>query len=56
MIAQDNLEQNERVADMTALGRGGLPDDIGPRIACLLSEGNRWVNTQPIEVSGGMSN
>jgi hypothetical protein len=29
--------------------------DIGPMIASLLSEDNRWVNTQHIEVSGGMS-
>ena len=41
--------------DMTALGRAGLPDDIGPMIASLLSEDNRWVNAQRIEVSGGMS-
>jgi hypothetical protein len=31
------------------------PDDIGPAIASLLSENNRWVNAQRIEVSGGMS-
>ena len=37
----------------TALGRAGLPDDIGPMIAALLSEDNRWVNGQRIEVSGG---
>jgi NAD(P)-dependent dehydrogenase (short-subunit alcohol dehydrogenase family) len=46
---------DKRVADMTALGRVGLPDDIGPMIASLLSEDNRWVNAQRIEVSGGMS-
>ena len=40
---------------MTALGRTGLPDDIGPMIASLLSEENRRVNAQCIEVSGGMS-
>jgi NAD(P)-dependent dehydrogenase (short-subunit alcohol dehydrogenase family) len=31
----------------------GVPDDIGPMIADLLSENNRWVNAQRIEVSGG---
>ncbi len=31
----------------------GLTDDIGPMIASLLSEDNRWVNAQRIEVSGG---
>jgi len=41
--------------EMTALGRAGLPDDIGPMIASLLSEDNRWINAQRIEVSGGMS-
>jgi NAD(P)-dependent dehydrogenase (short-subunit alcohol dehydrogenase family) len=40
-------------ANMIALGRVGLPDDIGPMIASLLSEDNRWVNAQRIEVSGG---
>lgn len=46
---------NKMVSDVTALGRPGLPDDIGPMIASLLSEDNRWVNAQRIEVSGGMS-
>ena len=40
-------------ADMTSLGRVGLPDDIGPMIASLLTADNRWVNAQRIEVSGG---
>lgn len=52
---RDNPEYNKRVADMTALGRAGVPDDIGPMIAALLSDENRWVNGQRIEVSGGMS-
>ncbi len=50
---RDNPEVNKIFADMTALGRAGLPDDIGPMIASLLSEENRWVNAQRIEVSGG---
>ncbi len=53
-MVRDNPEFNKRVADMTALGRAGLPDDIGPMIASLLSDDNRWVNGQRIEVSGGM--
>lgn len=40
-------------AAMTALGRVGVADDIGPMIASLLSDANRWVNAQRIEVSGG---
>ena len=53
-MVRDNPEINKRVAEMTALGRVGVPDDIGPMIASLLSEDNRWVNAQRIEVSGGM--
>ena len=41
------------VAEATALGRAGVPDDIGPMIASLLSEDSRWVNAQRFEVSGG---
>jgi len=54
-MVRDNPELNKRVADMTALGRAGPPDDIGPIIASLLTDDNRWVNAQRIEVSGGMS-
>jgi len=54
-IVRDNPELNKRVAGITALGRVGQPDDIGPMIASLLSEDNRWVNAQRIEVSGGMA-
>ncbi|BBE34925.1 SDR family oxidoreductase [Sphingosinicella microcystinivorans] len=52
---RDNAEINKGLADMTALGRVGVPDDIGPMIANLLSEDNRWVNAQRIEVSGGQA-
>ena len=54
-MVRDNPEVNKRVADMTALGRAGQPDDIGPMIASLLSDDNRWINGQRIEVSGGMA-
>lgn len=50
---RDNPEINKIFAGITALGRAGLPDDIGPMIASLLTEDNRWVNAQRIEVSGG---
>jgi NAD(P)-dependent dehydrogenase (short-subunit alcohol dehydrogenase family) len=53
-MVRDNPEINQRVADMTTLGRAGVPDDLGPMIAALLSDENRWVNGQRIEVSGGM--
>lgn len=54
-MVRDNPELNQRVADMTALGRAGVPDDIGPLIASLVSESHRWVNGQRIEASGGMA-
>ena len=54
-MVRDNPEINKRVAEMTALGRAGVPDDIGPMIAALLSDENRWINGQRIEVSGGMA-
>jgi NAD(P)-dependent dehydrogenase (short-subunit alcohol dehydrogenase family) len=50
---RDNPEINGFIASQTALGRVGLPDDIGGAIASLLSEDNKWVNAQRIEVSGG---
>ena len=53
-MVRDNPDINRQIAAATALGRPGLPDDIGPMIASLLSEDNRWVNAQRIEVSGGM--
>lgn len=52
---RDNPDINKLFADMTALGRVGVPDDIGPMVASLLSEDNRWVNAQRIEVSGGQA-
>jgi NAD(P)-dependent dehydrogenase (short-subunit alcohol dehydrogenase family) len=54
-MVRDNPEVNKQVAAMTALGRVGVPDDIGPMITSILSDDNRWVNAQRIEVSGGMS-
>ena len=54
-MVRDNPELNKRVAEMTALGRAGVADDVGPMIAALLSDENRWVNAQRIEVAGGMA-
>jgi NAD(P)-dependent dehydrogenase (short-subunit alcohol dehydrogenase family) len=51
---RDDREVNAQIAGITAMGRVGLPDDIGGAVAALLSEGNRWVTGQRIEVSGGM--
>jgi len=51
---RDNAELNKFVASVTAMGRVGVPDDIGPMIATLLADENRWLTGQRIEVSGGM--
>jgi NAD(P)-dependent dehydrogenase (short-subunit alcohol dehydrogenase family) len=42
------------LASQTALGRVGVPDDIGGVVAFLCSEEGRWVNAQRLEASGGM--
>jgi len=54
-VVRDNPELNQRVAAMTALGRVGLPDDIGAAVAMLLAPESRWLNGQRIEFSGGMN-
>lgn len=52
---RDTPSYNEAFAAMTALGRVGVPDDIGPAVASLLGPDNRWVTAQRIEVSGGQN-
>lgn len=52
---RDTPDLNAAFAQMTALGRVGVPDDIGPVIANLLGEGNGWITGQRIEVSGGQA-
>ncbi|HXS89295.1 MAG TPA: SDR family oxidoreductase, partial [Steroidobacteraceae bacterium] len=54
-MVRDNPELNRRIASETALGRVGVPEDIGPMIAALLSDDDRWINAQRIEVSGGLA-
>jgi len=51
---RDNAQLNTAIAGQTALGRVGLPDDIGGAIAALLQPGNGWMTGQRVEVSGGM--
>jgi len=51
---RDNKQVNSFIASGTALGRVGLPDDIGDLIAALVSDDCRWVNAQRIEASGGV--
>lgn len=52
---RDNAGLNKMVAGITALGRTGLPDDIGGVVAFLCTEEGRWINGQRIEISGGMN-
>ncbi len=54
-VVRDNTQVNQMVAGVTALGRVGLPDDIGGVVAFLCTEEARWINAQRIEVSGGMN-
>jgi NAD(P)-dependent dehydrogenase (short-subunit alcohol dehydrogenase family) len=51
---RDNPQMNQYIASQTALGRAGLPDDIGAAVASLLAGDMAWVNGQRIEASGGM--
>jgi NAD(P)-dependent dehydrogenase (short-subunit alcohol dehydrogenase family) len=51
---RDNEQMNKGIASQTALGRVGLPDDIGPVVAFLCTEEAKWINAQRIEASGGM--
>lgn len=51
---RDNKDINQGIASQTPLGRVGLPEDIGPAIAALLSDDCRWMNAQRIELSGGI--
>ncbi|WP_437919887.1 SDR family NAD(P)-dependent oxidoreductase [Sphingobacterium sp. LRF_L2] len=51
---RDNKEINAHIAGITALGRVGLPQDIGVVVAFLCSEESSWITGQRIEVSGGM--
>ena len=52
---RDNKEINDHVASLTALGRVGLPDDIGGVVAFLCTEDSYWINGQRLEVSGGQA-
>jgi len=51
----DTPETRAYVAQLTALGRVGLPDDVGGVVAFLCTEDAKWLNGQRIEVTGGMS-
>ncbi|MCP1198756.1 SDR family NAD(P)-dependent oxidoreductase [Notoacmeibacter sp. MSK16QG-6] len=50
---RDNPEINKMVAETTAMGRAGQPDDIGAAVASLLLSERNWINGMRIEASGG---
>lgn len=52
-VVRDNKDVNKMIASTVALGRVGLPDDVGSAIAMLLSPESGWITGQRIEVSGG---
>jgi len=53
-VVRDNAALNAGIASQTALGRVGLPDDIGGVVAFLCTDDARWLTAQRIEASGGM--
>jgi NAD(P)-dependent dehydrogenase (short-subunit alcohol dehydrogenase family) len=54
-VVRDDPGMNEAIASHTALGRAGLPGDVGGVVASLLSPEMGWVNAQRIEASGGQN-
>ncbi len=52
---RDIPERKKFLASQSALGRVGLPKDIGGVIAFLCSEDGGWINGQRLEVSGGIN-
>lgn len=52
---RDNPELNRIIASTTAMGRVGLPDDIGSAVAGILTSDSQWMTAQRIEVSGGQN-
>ena len=48
-----NEEFENLLAGQTALGRVGEPEDVADAIVSLLSDDNRWINAQSLEVAGG---
>lgn len=52
-IVRDNPQVQAHIAEATALGRTGLPQDIGPVVAFLCTNAAHWITAQRIEASGG---
>ena len=54
-VVRDNPHVHQAIASVTALGRVGLPEDIGGAIAHLLAPESGWINGECILISGGMN-
>ena len=52
-MVRDNADMNSHIASQTALGRVGLPTDIGSVVAFLCTDDAKWITGQRVEVSGG---
>jgi NAD(P)-dependent dehydrogenase (short-subunit alcohol dehydrogenase family) len=52
---RDNKELQDHIVGLTALGRVGLADDIGPVVAFLCTDEAGWITAQRLEASGGQS-
>ncbi|MGM7972751.1 SDR family NAD(P)-dependent oxidoreductase [Yersinia enterocolitica] len=50
---RDNEDVNAWVAQGIALGRVGLPDDVGGAVAAILSDDMAWANGTTFDISGG---
>lgn len=50
---RDNDDVNAYVAQGIALGRVGLPDDVGAAVAAILSSDMGWANGTTFDISGG---
>ena len=54
-VTRDDPKMNQAVSSITALGRPGLPEEVGGVIAFLCTDDAYWINGQRLEVSGGMA-
>lgn len=50
---RDNKKMNKYLASQTALGRVGVPEDVGSVVAFLCTDDAKWINGERIEISGG---
>ena len=51
---KSDANKRNAIASITALGRVGVPEDIGGVVAFLCTPAASWMNAQRIELSGGM--